>query len=85
LVTCHPFAPLPNLSSMALPLKGGRDEGLVGKKLWDGEDSVPTPAVVLDVAKLETNCKRMIETVERLGLAWRPHVKTHKVVKLHRS
>lgn len=47
----------------------------VGKTLHD----VPTPSVVLDVAKLEVNCERMLDAVKRLDLGWRPHIKTHKV------
>lgn len=47
----------------------------VGKTLHD----VPTPSVVLDVAKLEVNCERMLGAVKRLDLGWRPHIKTHKV------
>jgi D-serine deaminase-like pyridoxal phosphate-dependent protein len=47
----------------------------MGKTLYQ----VPVPAVVLDVAKLEINCKQMIDATKRLGLLWRPHIKTHKV------
>ncbi len=47
----------------------------VGKTL----DDVPTPAAVLDLAKAETNCQRMLDAVTRLGLGWRAHIKTHKV------
>lgn len=39
---------------------------------------VPTPSAVLDLAKLEVNCSRMLEAVHRLGLGWRAHIKTHK-------
>ena len=49
---------------------------LVGKSL---HEVTPLPAAVLDVAKLEVNCQRMIEATKRLGFLWRPHVKTHKV------
>ncbi len=42
-------------------------------------DVAPLPAAVLDLAKLEVNCQRMIDATRRLGLLWRPHVKTHKV------
>ena len=47
----------------------------MGKSLHD----VGTPAVVLDLAKIEANCNLMLETVEKLGLGWRAHIKTHKV------
>lgn len=43
------------------------------------QDVVPLPAAVLDLGKLELNCQRMIDATKRLGLLWRPHVKTHKV------
>ena len=46
----------------------------VGKTLHD----VPTPSVVLDLAQIDVNCQSMLETVERLSLSWRPHIKTHK-------
>lgn len=47
----------------------------VGKNLAD----VPTPSIVLDLAKVEANCKRMLEATDRLGLLWRAHIKSHKV------
>ncbi|OIW26126.1 hypothetical protein CONLIGDRAFT_635869 [Coniochaeta ligniaria NRRL 30616] len=56
-------------------------EMYVGQTL---QDVLPLPAVVLDVAKLEVNCQRMIDATKRLGLLWRPHVKTHKTVQLTR-
>ncbi|KAL2259867.1 hypothetical protein VTK26DRAFT_6307 [Humicola hyalothermophila] len=45
---------------------------------------VPTPSVVLDLAKLEANCARMLDATDRLGLLWRPHIKTHKTTQLTR-
>lgn len=51
----------------------------LGTKLQD----LPTPSAVLDVAKVEVNCQRMLDAVRRLDLGWRPHIKTHKVG--HRS
>lgn len=47
----------------------------LGRTLQD----VPAPAAVLDLAKLEVNCQRMIDATKRLGMLWRPHIKTHKV------
>ncbi|KAK4648035.1 uncharacterized protein QC761_106570 [Podospora bellae-mahoneyi] len=52
----------------------------VGKTL----DQVPTPSVILDLAKLETNCNGMLEATEKLGLLWRAHIKTHKTTELTR-
>lgn len=53
------------------PLK----ERLVGKTLYE----VPTPSIVLDLAKLEINCQRMMDTAAKNGIGWRAHIKTHKV------
>ncbi|KAI3333982.1 putative serine dehydratase domain-containing protein [Ustulina deusta] len=52
----------------------------VGKTLHH----VPTPAVVLDLAKVEANCNLMLETARRLHLNWRAHIKTHKTAELTR-
>ncbi|KAK3362618.1 putative serine dehydratase domain-containing protein [Lasiosphaeria hispida] len=46
--------------------------------------NVPTPSAVLDLAKLEVNCERMLDATERLGLLWRAHIKTHKTTELTR-
>lgn len=51
----------------------------VGKSLSDPSYPIASPAAILDLAVLETNCTRMLEAVEALELEWRPHVKTHKV------
>jgi len=47
----------------------------VGKSLHQ----VPTPAVVLDLAKVENNCNIMLRAAQRQQLNWRAHIKTHKV------
>lgn len=47
----------------------------VGKSL----NEVATPAAVLDLSKIKSNCNRMLEAVEMLGFGWRAHIKTHKV------
>ncbi|KAI1082043.1 putative serine dehydratase domain-containing protein [Whalleya microplaca] len=52
----------------------------VGKSLHQ----VPTPAVVLDLAKIEANCNLMLEAADRLQLSWRAHIKTHKTEELTR-
>lgn len=52
---------------------------LKSKYLGQTLHDVPTPAAVLDLAKLEVNCQQMIDATKRLGLLWRPHIKTHKV------
>jgi D-serine deaminase-like pyridoxal phosphate-dependent protein len=47
----------------------------VGKSLKD----VVTPAAVLDLSKLKSNCSQMLEAVDTLKFGWRAHIKTHKV------
>lgn len=47
----------------------------MGKTLRD----VPTPSIILDLAKLEVNCQRMMDAAEKNGIGWRAHIKTHKV------
>ena len=48
---------------------------VVGRKKWELE----TPALVVDVAALERNIKRMAESIAGNGVKWRPHVKAIKV------
>jgi D-serine deaminase-like pyridoxal phosphate-dependent protein len=43
---------------------------------------LPTPAAVLDVAVLQANLQRMADRADDLGVALRPHVKTHKCVEI---
>jgi len=45
---------------------------------------IPTPALLLDRERLEANLDRMAVRAERLGVALRPHVKTHKCVEVAR-
>lgn len=40
--------------------------------------ALPTPSLCLDVARVEANLARVADYAARHGLAWRPHVKTHK-------
>lgn len=47
----------------------------VGQSLYN----TPTPALVLDLAKVEANCNLMLDAAQRLKLQWRAHIKTHKV------
>lgn len=46
--------------------------------------ALPTPALLLDLDKLEANLSRMARRAEALGVALRPHVKTHKCVEIGR-
>lgn len=50
-------------------------ERFVGKTL----QNAPTPSIVLDLAKLEVNCRRMMDAADKNGIGWRAHIKTHKV------
>ena len=45
---------------------------------------VPTPALVVDLDRLEANLARWQDHCDRAGLANRPHVKTHKCVEIAR-
>lgn len=60
--------------------KAALRERFVGKTLQE----VPTPSIVLDLAKLEVNCQRMIDAAEKNGIGWRAHIKTHKTEELTR-
>lgn len=41
-------------------------------------ERVETPAAVVDRHRMERNARRVADYCARHGLAWRPHVKTHK-------
>ncbi len=45
-------------------------------------DTLMTPALILDRAVLERNLDRMATRAARLGVALRPHIKTHKCVEI---
>lgn len=45
-------------------------------------DDLPTPALLLDLDRAERNIAAMAERAGRLGVALRPHIKTHKCVEL---
>jgi D-serine deaminase-like pyridoxal phosphate-dependent protein len=47
-------------------------------------DALPTPAAVVDLDVLEANVARQKERAASLGVALRPHVKTHKCVEIAR-
>ncbi|KAK0624632.1 putative serine dehydratase domain-containing protein [Bombardia bombarda] len=65
---------------MANDLKEQLRAKFVGQTLSD----VDTPRVVLDLAKLDVNCVRMLDATDRLGLQWRAHIKSHKTTELTR-
>lgn len=43
---------------------------------------LPTPSLVLDLDVLERNLRSMVGRAEALGVALRPHLKTHKCVEI---
>ena len=45
---------------------------------------LPTPALLLDLDKLEANLEGMASRARALGVALRPHIKTHKCVDVAR-
>lgn len=45
---------------------------------------LPTPALIVDLDRLESNIERMARRAEKLGVRLRPHVKTHKCVEIGR-
>jgi D-serine deaminase-like pyridoxal phosphate-dependent protein len=45
---------------------------------------LPTPALLLDLDVLERNLRRMSERAAALGVAQRPHIKTHKSLEVAR-
>lgn len=47
-------------------------------------DSIETPALVLDVSKVERNVARLTKRLESLGMGFRPHVKTAKSIEVAR-
>ena len=47
-------------------------------------DELPTPALLLDLERLEANLRRMSDRARRLGVHLRPHIKTHKCVEIGR-
>ena len=44
--------------------------------------ALPTPALLLDHAVLQRNIQRMADKARSLGVALRPHIKTHKCIEI---
>ena len=49
-----------------------------------GLDGLPTPALLLDLDRLERNLRTMAERAAALGVRLRPHAKTHKCAEVAR-
>lgn len=47
-------------------------------------ERLPTPTALVDLPRLQANCRRMAERADRLGVRLRPHVKTHKTAEVAR-
>lgn len=47
-------------------------------------EELETPALLLDEARMDRNIARMREQVRKLGVSFRPHVKTHKCIEVAR-
>ena len=45
---------------------------------------LPTPALLVDLDKLEANIRHMAQRMTSLGVSLRPHVKTHKCIEIGR-
>ncbi len=50
----------------------------------DPLDQIDTPALILDLDVFDANLQRMAETARRLGVALRPHAKSHKCAEIAR-
>ena len=69
-------------SSPQSPSGSSLDHARQLKKKYIGTclQNAPVPSAVLDLAKIESNCTKMLEAVDALGCDWRAHIKTHKVI-----
>jgi D-serine deaminase-like pyridoxal phosphate-dependent protein len=47
-------------------------------------EQLETPALLLDEAQMDRNIARMRDQVRKLGVTFRPHVKTHKCIEVAR-
>ena len=47
-------------------------------------DDVDTPALILDIDRMEKNVRRMAKFAKECGVSLRPHVKTHKSPEIAR-
>ncbi|CAG9949887.1 unnamed protein product [Clonostachys rosea f. rosea IK726] len=64
----------------SLPSESELREFYVGRDI----NSLPKPAIVLDVAKASRHAAQMLEAAQSLRVAFRAHVKTHKTTQLAR-
>ena len=57
-------------------------DSLIGLRITDPR--VPTPSFIIEKSKLEKNIARAKSRAKELGVAWRPHLKTHKSIDIAR-
>ena len=57
-----------------------RGRGITGL----GKADLPTPALIVDIDKLEANVAQMADYAKQAGVSLRPHVKTHKTPEIAR-
>lgn len=57
-----------------------RGRGITGLRKAD----LPTPALIVDIDKLESNVAQMADYAKQSGISLRPHVKTHKTPEIAR-
>jgi D-serine deaminase-like pyridoxal phosphate-dependent protein len=62
-----------------LPSEEALREFYIGKDLNDA----PKPCAVLDAAIIKRHCAQMLRAMKALNVAFRAHVKTHKVDPWH--
>jgi D-serine deaminase-like pyridoxal phosphate-dependent protein len=48
------------------------------------KSDIETPAVLIDLGRLERNIARMAQAAREMGVALRPHFKTHKTIEIAR-
>lgn len=70
------------MSSDSDPLADPRLESMVSAMErdlpWIPADQVETPVAVVDLRRVAANAHNTVQRLAAHGLAWRPHVKTHK-------
>jgi D-serine deaminase-like pyridoxal phosphate-dependent protein len=51
------------------------------QQFYIGKDitTIPKPAAILDIAIIRRHCADMLQTVQRLNVGFRAHIKSHKV------
>jgi len=69
-MTSTPNYPIPSQADLA--------SQYVGKRLQD----LPTPAVILDRAKLKKNSDAMLHVCQKLDVGFRAHIKSHKTLEM---